>query len=87
MKTFTAMVYIKVEVQLDETKFDEAFLEEFRDSFYQYHDLDEHVAHIAQLEARGLLDNFTEGYGEIADFGINARQCDFWVEDVEELKM
>jgi hypothetical protein len=86
MKKYTATVIIKVELELDETKFDEAFMAEFRESFYQYHELDEHVAHLAQLEARGLLDNFTEGYGEIDEFGIKARQADWWVEDVEEFR-
>lgn len=85
MKKYTANVFIKVEIELDETKFDEAFMAEFRESFYQYHELDEHVAHLAQLEARGLLDTFTEGYGEIDEFAIKARQADFWVEDVEEV--
>jgi len=70
----TVRVTIDVEVEVDESKFTEEFLTEFRDSYYNFHTVDDHIQHIAQLEARNLLRaEFTEGYGPLADFGIEAR--------------
>jgi hypothetical protein len=64
----------EVEVEVDETKFDEAFMQEFRESFYNFHTLDEHIEHLAQLMGRGLAtgysDDFIEGYGRAKDMGI-----------------
>lgn len=63
-------------VEIDETKFDETFMQEFRDSFYQFDTLEEHIEHITQLQARGLIDlidkpdTFIEGYGPAQDMGI-----------------
>lgn len=74
MKTFQVEVTQIVTVVVDETKFDEAFMEEFRASFYQFDTLEEHVEHLAQLEARGLIDvfgeRFIEGYGPADEMGI-----------------
>lgn len=75
-------ISFEVSVEIDETKFDEAFMAEFRKSFFQFDTVQEHVEHIAQLEARGLLQDFTEGYGPIKDFGIKADTLDWFVEDV-----
>lgn len=67
-----------VEVELDETKFDADFMQEFRDGFYDFDTIEEHAEHIAQLHARGLFDGgsydeFIEGYGPSQDMGIRAR--------------
>lgn len=74
MKTFTVEVTQTVTVTLDETKFDEVFMQEFRDSFFNFDTIDEHAEHLAQLEARGITDefgqNFIEGYGPAAEMGI-----------------
>ena len=62
-----------IRVTVDETKFDGAFMREFRESFYPMHTLDEHIEHLAQLYARGIIDefsNFIEGYGPPKDMGI-----------------
>lgn len=68
---FQVEVTQTVEVELDETKFNEAFLSEFRESFYPFTTIGEHVEHLAQLYARGYeFDTFVEGYGEISEFGI-----------------
>lgn len=83
MAKYMATLTFEIEVRLDETKFDEAFLSEFRESFYPFFDVERHVEHIAQLEARGLLDDFTEGYGPIKDMGISARTVSWTVDDVE----
>lgn len=78
MKKFIVEVRQTVEVELDETKFDEAFMEEFRDSFYPFMTLADHAEHIAQLQARGIYDldfiptQFIEGYGAAIDMGIKA---------------
>ncbi len=62
-----------VTVVLDETKFTPEFLAEFRASFYNFHTIDEHRAHLAQLYARGLVSatSFIEGYGDARLFGIS----------------
>lgn len=82
MTKFKTTLTFEVDVEIDETKFDETFLSEFRASFYPFYDIKDHVEHIAQLTARGLLDDFTEGYGPIDDMGISARTVDWTVDDV-----
>jgi hypothetical protein len=73
----TVEVTITVEVEVDETKFTYAFMEEFRSSFYSFTTVEDHIQHIAQLEARSLLDaDFTEGYGPLAEMGIKAKITD-----------
>lgn len=68
----TVYVTSEVVVSIDREKFDEEFMKEFRDSFYPFHTIDQHIEHLAQLYARGLCDNhsFIEGYGPAADMGI-----------------
>lgn len=62
-----------VEVEIDEAKFSPEFMKEFRESFYKFNTLDEHLEHLAQLEARGVIrgDNFIEGYGDPKGMGIS----------------
>ena len=80
MITKTIQVTQAVEVTVDETKFTPEFMAEFREGFYPFNDLDEHVEHIAQMEARGLLTGlekeFIEGYGMAVDMGIKATVVD-----------
>jgi len=61
-----------VEVEIDETKFTEEFIETFREVFYNFHDIEDHIEHLAQLHCRGIADNysFIEGYGEAKEMGI-----------------
>lgn len=61
-----------VKVVLDETKFTPQFLEEFREHLYQFDSIAQHAEHLAQLHARGLVDDFSfiEGYGPAKDMGI-----------------
>ena len=79
-------VRLLVEVEVDASKFTEEFMTEFRDSFYPFYDVDDHVCHIAQLKARGLLNpEFIEGYGPAAEMGIEARVVDVLAEtEVQE---
>jgi hypothetical protein len=82
--TFT----ISVELEIDKSKFDEAFMKEFREGFYDFDTLDEHVAHLAQLYLRGINDDrdFIEGYGEAEEMGIKFLDYTFVDEDVEEVE-
>lgn len=84
MVVFTIDVTQTVRVELDESKFDEAFMAEFRESFYPFFDLQEHAEHIAQLEARGVicLPEFIEGYGPSDEMGIKAMVAHTHVERV-----
>jgi len=70
--TKTVIIIQYVKVTIDESKFNDAFLQEFRESYYPFHTLEEHLEHLAQLYARGIYDNgdFIEGYGEAKDMGI-----------------
>jgi hypothetical protein len=57
---------------VDETKFTPEFMAEFRQHFSPFETLDEHLAHLAQLHARGVVDDdqFIGGYGPAKDMGI-----------------
>lgn len=75
-----------VEVSIDETKLTPEWMASFRDVFYNYHDIDDHLGHIAQLEARGITyqphvnNTFIEGYGNANDLRIKARVVDTEIE-------
>lgn len=66
-------------VEIDLNKFDETFMQEFRESFFQFDTFEEHVEHITQLQARGIIDliaepnTFIEGYGPAQDMGISIK--------------
>jgi hypothetical protein len=82
MRKIIVAVTQTVEITLDEKKFDAAFMEEFRQSFYSYDTIEEHAEHLAQLHARGVVEldcyspAFIEGYGNQRDMGIKARTID-----------
>lgn len=87
MKKFTLEVTQVIAVTLDETKFTEAWMEEFRASFYPFHSVEDHAQHLAQLCARGLADpwtRFIEGYGRPADMGIEFAILDSEIEPICE---
>lgn len=79
MAKFTVIVEQQVEVELDEGKFDDAFMQEFREGFFPFDSLEEHAQHIAQLVARGVVElgweraDFIEGYGHAHEMGISAK--------------
>ena len=79
-KKIKVHVNVMVEVELDEAKFDDAFMQEFRENFYPFESLEDHAKHIAQMEAREILKPFTEGYGLLDKMGISARQIEWWQE-------
>jgi hypothetical protein len=61
-----------VEVTIDPAKFTPEFMAEFRESFFDFDTVAEHIEHLAQLHARGITDydEFIEGYGPARDMGI-----------------
>jgi len=70
-------VSVDVEVTVDEAKFTEQFMEEFRQSFYPFGTIEEHIEHLAQLTSMAIIpetkhwtDSFIEGYGPAEDMGI-----------------
>lgn len=71
-----------VEVTVDETKFTPEFMAEFRESFYDYSTVNDHIEHLAQLQARGLINmpeinnRFIEGYGPANEMGIVTQSLD-----------
>lgn len=69
----TVQVTLFIDVTIDETKFNDEFLIDFRKHYYNFHGIDEHIEHLAQMRARGLYDNgdFIEGYGPTGDMGIS----------------
>lgn len=70
-----------IAVELDETKFTDAFLEEFRKDFYPFDGKEDHAHHIAQLHVRDLLEPaFTEGYGPLSAMGIKAQVVNVVIE-------
>lgn len=75
--TKTVAVTQIIEVTIDESKFDKKFLDEFKTSFYNFN-LNDHIRHLAQLHARGLVDNksFIEGYGPAKEMGIGFKIID-----------
>lgn len=86
-KAFAISVTQVIRVTLDEARFDETFMEEFRDSFYPFFDLADHAKHIGQLQARGIVDlerpgprDFVEGYGLASEMGIEATVVETEVE-------
>lgn len=74
----SVIVTMYVDVEVDETKFTEEFMQEFREAFYDFHTVDDHIEHLATLFARGLVYNgsFIEGYGETEDMGIKFKMID-----------
>lgn len=64
-----------VEVTLDESKFTEAFMAKFRESFFPFFTIEDHREHLAILYARGVIDGwkdeFIEGYGRANEMGIS----------------
>ena len=74
----TVYVTLTIDVEVDETKFTDEFMQEFRETFYQFNGLDDHIEHRAQLHARGIYDDdsFIEGYGQASDMGIRLAHID-----------
>ena len=77
-------VTITVRVSVDETKFTPEFMRDFRETFYPFHSLDDHIQHLAQMEAREMISgptDFVEGYGQLDEMGITTRWIDTETEE------
>jgi hypothetical protein len=86
MVTRKVVVEQVVSVSADETKFTPEFMTQFREYMYHFTSLDDHLEHLAQLHARGLVDEFSfiEGYGPAKDMGITFKVTDVLHEIVRE---
>lgn len=62
----------QVRVAVDDAKFTPEFMAEFRDVFYPFYTVEDHIRHLGQLYVRGMAHNgaFIEGYGNTAEMGI-----------------
>lgn len=78
---YSVTVTMGVEVEVDESKFTEEFMAEFRQYFYPFDSVKDHAEHLAQLTARAIYpeigefnpDEFIEGYGPASEMGIKTR--------------
>ncbi len=72
MITKRVIVSQVIEVTVDDTKFTPEFFAEFEATMYPYDTIDRHIEHLAQLYARGVVDqgDFIEGYGPSEGMGI-----------------
>lgn len=61
-----------VDVTVDDAKFTPEFMTEFRKHFYDFRTVEDHMLHLGQLRARGMIDlnRPVEGYGMLSDFGV-----------------
>lgn len=71
MKTPIEVAYT-VSVEVPDGFFTDDFMKEFRESFYEFYTVEQHMQHLAQLYVRGLAhnDSFIEGYGDARELGI-----------------
>lgn len=82
-------------VIVDESKFDQAFFDEFSQSMFPMTSVVQAVEHLASLYARGVIDgdtDFIEGYGPAADMGIKFRngdggRGDAWIDNHVEVEV
>lgn len=86
MTTKTVEVRQTLNITVDETKFTEEWMEEFRSYMYRFRTLDEHIMHIAQCAARFDMNenDFLEGYGILKDMGIKIKFIDQEEEIMED---
>lgn len=76
-KTVTVMQELKVTV--DEARFTDEFMEAFSKCFFQTLTIEEHIEHIAEMFAKGVVTSdaqFLEGYGVLRAFGITIKRSD-----------
>ena len=76
----TVRVIQEVEVEVDESKFTPEFMEMFRGVFFNFDTIEQHIEHLAQLEARSIYGEFVEGYGNRSEFGISMKVTDLETE-------
>ena len=71
-----------VEVEIEESKFDETFMKDFRAMFFDFYTLEDHIKHLAQLYFKDGYTNsdFIEGYGQAENMGIKFKELDVEIE-------
>ena len=71
-----------IQVTVDESKFTPEFMQSFRDSFFDFDSIEEHIEHLGRLHAGNFIDvsSFVEGYGYIREFGVNFEVVDYIAE-------
>ncbi len=86
MSKYSVTFNVVVDLELDESKFDENFMESFKDYFYDFDSLNEHIEHLAQLYLRGIYDNgsFIEGYGKADNMGIKFHHIDILDSEIDK---
>lgn len=73
MSKYEVKISRTVIVEVDEEKFTEEFMEEFRKLFYPFTSIGDHAAFIGKSYMNYVVtsaDDFLEGYGELSDFGV-----------------
>lgn len=70
-------------IEFDEERFNEQWMKEFRDIFYDFDSLEEHAEHVAQFRAR-FSEEYIEGYGAPL---VNGREPIFHKGDTVEQKL
>lgn len=80
-----SLVTQTIEVAVDESKFTAEFMDQYRKDFYYFESIDDHIKHLAQMYARGIVHEFTkfiEGYGNPQDMAIRftALECQTEIE-------
>jgi hypothetical protein len=74
-----AEVIKTVEVEIDESVFTDEFMKEFRENFYPFDTIDEHIEYLSLIAVHGGFDYmrpFIEGYGYTDEMGIKATIVD-----------
>ena len=69
----TVIVTQYVEIEYDESQFTPEWMKNFREYFFPFHEIDDHLEFLAQIHAMGLANQFepyVEGYGELSNMGI-----------------
>lgn len=71
MKKFEVKVIVEktFTIEIDETKYDEKWMGEFREVFYPFDSLEDHAEFLAKFQFEGAEDDFIEGYGYITRNG------------------
>lgn len=75
VREFEVEVTQVVKVQIDDEKINEDFNRVFSSYMWDVNCIEDHVKHLAQMEARGLIDcdGYVEGYGRLPEIGCASR--------------
>jgi len=71
-KTVEVVITKEIEVEIDETKFDDKFMKEFNKHFYKMPTIEDHIKNLAEMKAREIYSgyNYFEGYGNLTHMNI-----------------